>query len=49
MIRLYYYAFGQYWYSHSVSAYHSRTETMYFGSVNEMSEWLYQNGYYGIR
>lgn len=39
MIKLFYWAYGKYWYSTTVSANHSRTENIYFSSLKEMIEW----------
>lgn len=43
MINLYYWAYGQYWYSHSVMASHSRTENRYFPSLDALAKWEYCN------
>lgn len=46
MYRLFYYAYGTYYYSHWVSAYHTRTVNLYFPSLNELIEWEQKNGYF---
>ena len=46
MINLYYYAFGQYWFSVSVPANHSRTENKYFPNLETMMLWEKMNGYF---
>lgn len=46
MINLYYYAFGQYWFSISVPANHSRIENIYFSSLEEMMLWEKSKGYF---
>lgn len=39
MYRLFYYAYGTYHYSHSVSASHTRTVDLYFPNLNELMKW----------
>ena len=39
MYRLFFYAFGTYHYSHSVSATHTRTIDLYFPTLQEMMKW----------
>ena len=39
MYRLFFYAFGTYHYSHSVSATHTCTIDLYFPSSQEMMKW----------
>ena len=43
MINLFYWMYGQYWYSKSIMVSHSRTENLYFSSLYEMAEWEQNN------